>query len=322
MVNEATLAKLTRLVRESKRILVVGHQNCGDATGSVAACLIALERLGKKVTGFLPGPVPKSFQFLPRAEEIGSDASAIRWEDYDLFLCVDAGEPKMTGLQDKFASRPSTLVTVNFDHHQTNPEYGDLNVVDRSAAATCAMLYEWFQYAGFQIDQPIATCLLTGLLTDTGSFSNPATNDAALATASQLLLKGASVAQVLERVVRNKTLPELQLWGRAFERLRANDNLGLVTTVITAADIAELGATADATEGVANFLNELEGFRAIMVLKEQSDGTIKGSLRTTRDDVDVAAIAKLFGGGGHKKSAGFTVTGRLVEADNGWSIAR
>jgi len=96
--------------------------------------------------------------------------------------------------------------------------------------------------------------------------------------------------------------------------------LGLVVTVITQKDLAEFDASEDMLEGVANFLNDLEGYRAIMVLKEKPDGTVKGSLRTTRDDVDVAAVAKLFGGGGHKKAAGFSLPGKLVETEQGWKI--
>ena len=264
--------------------------------------------------------MPKSFWFLPGTEAIITDLATLNFADFDLLLCVDAGESHMTGLADRWDSRPSGMVTVNLDHHHTNPGYGDLNIVDKSAPATCAMLYDWFTVAGYPIDQRVATCLLTGLLTDTGSFSNPATNEAALATAARLLLKGALVSEVLRKVVQNRTLPELKLWGRAFERLQEDTELGLVTTVITQADLAELGGSAEALEGVANFINELEGYRAVLVLKEQADGTVKGSLRTTRDDVDVAELAKLFGGGGHKKAAGFTVTGHLVEGPQGWRV--
>jgi phosphoesterase RecJ-like protein len=92
--------------------------------------------------------------------------------------------------------------------------------------------------------------------------------------------------------------------------------------VITQADLKEFAATDEMLEGVANFLNSLEGYRAVLVLKEKSDGTVKGSLRTTRDDVDVAAIAKLFGGGGHRKAAGFTMPGRLVETEQGWRVEK
>ena len=300
--------------------MVASHANCGDATGSVTALYLILTRLGKQVTIFLPAPVPKSFRFLPRTEIIKTDPAVIKWSDYDLFLCVDAAEPKLTGLESRWSERPANLTTVNFDHHHTNTGYGDFNLVDKESAATCAMLYEWWQTAGWPIDKQVATCLLTGILTDTGSFSNPGTNEAALRTASSLILQGASVGRVLDQVVRNRTLVELKLWGRALERLQENIDLGLVTTIITQADIQELGVTTEALEGVANFLNELQGPRAVMVLKEQADGTVKGSLRTTRDDIDVAAMAKLFGGGGHRKAAGFTVPGRLVDSPSGWSI--
>jgi len=320
MIDSRLFQKLSQLVTERNRILVVSHANCGDATGAMTACRLVLQRLGKEVTIGLPQPVLKAFQFLPGAEAIVTDLASVNLSDFDLLLCVDAAEPHMAGLADRWDSRPAGLVTVNLDHHLTNPSYGDLNLVDTSAAATCAMLYDWFTAAGYPIDQPVATCLLTGLLTDTGSFVNSATNEAALATAARLLLKGALVGEVLRRVVPNRTLPELKLWGRAFERLREDPELGLVTTAITQADLTELGGGPEALEGVANFLNELEGYRAVMVLKEQADGTVKGSLRTTRDDVDVAELAKLYGGGGHKKAAGFTVSGHVVESPQGWRV--
>lgn len=321
MLNRSLILQLTRSLARAKRVLIVSHANCGDATGSVLACRFILERLGKQVVTFLPAPPPKSFRFLPKAEEIMFGQAAVDFSAYDVWLCVDLAEPKLSGFEARFYERPPGVITVNVDHHQTNPEYGDVNIVDRSASATCAMLYEWFRAAGYPIDRKVATCLLTGILTDTGSFSNPGTNEAALESAAGLLLQGASVSGVLERVVRNKTVPELKLWGRAFERLYEHPSLKLVVTIITQADLNELGATDEALEGVANFLNDLAGYRAVLVLKEKDDSTIKGSLRTTRDDVDVAAIAKLFGGGGHRKAAGFSVPGRLVETELGWQVA-
>lgn len=318
MINRNALNKLTRLVQNSHRILVGSHANCGDATGAVTACLMVLEQQGKQVTMFLPEPPLKSLMFLAETERIVSDPADISWDDYDLYLSVDAAEPKMTGLQDLYPSRPSNVTLVNFDHHHTNPGYGDIDIIDREAPATCAMLYEWFTAAGYPMDRRIATSLLTGILTDTGTFSNPATNEVALSSSAELLLRGANVSRVLQEVVRSKTLISLKVWGRALERLREHPALNIVSTVITKQDIEE--SSAESLEGLANFLNDLSGYRAIMVLKEMPDGNIKGSLRTTRDDVDVSAIAKIFGGGGHKKASGFTVPGRLVETEGGWKI--
>ncbi len=320
MLTKIKLNQLNQQVARSARILLASHQNCGDATGSMVAVYLALRRQYRQVTMFLPAPVPKSLVWLPETDKIVTDANLINLADYDLWLCVDAADQAMTGLGDKFKERPIGLTVVNIDHHLTNPGYGDINLVDYTAPAACAMIYDWFTSVGYVIDQPIATCLLTGILTDTGSFSNPATNGIALQTAADLLIKGASVGRVLGEVVYNKTLAELKLWGRALERLNVNAELEIVSTIITQQDFAELKVSVEAVEGVANFLNDLSGFKAVLVLKEQTDGTIKGSLRTTREDVDVAKLAKLWGGGGHKKAAGFTVSGKLVQTENNWSI--
>lgn len=320
MIDSVLLLRLTKLVSASQKILVASHANCGDATGAVTACRLMWRALGKEVTAFLPEPVSPSLKFLPETEAIVTDQALINFQDYDLFLSVDAAESKLTGLAEKFNDRPPQLTTVNFDHHHTNTGYGDINIVDRQAAAACAMLYEWFRYASWPINRRVATSLLTGILTDTGTFSNPATNDSALKVAADLLSRGAQASRVLQQVAGNRTLTELKLWGRVFERLREYPELGLVVTVITQDDLKEFKASDDMLEGVANFLNDLSGYRVIMVLKEKSDGTVKGSLRTTRDDVDVAAVAKLFGGGGHRKAAGFTIPGRLVETEQGWGV--
>ncbi len=321
MLAKLELNQLNQQVAQSARILLASHKNCGDATGSIVAIYLALRRQHKQVTMFLPAPVPRSLVFLPETDKIITDSNLINLADYDLWLCVDAAEPAMTGLGDKFMKRPKGLVVVNIDHHLTNPGYGDVNLIDHAAPAACAMIYDWFKSADYVVDQPIATCLLTGILTDTGSFSNPATNEIALQTAADLLIKGASARRVLGEVVYNKTLAELKLWGRALERLNVNVELEIVSTIITQQDFAELEVSMEAVEGVANFLNDLSGFKAVLVLKEQADGTIKGSLRTTREDVDVAKLAKIWGGGGHKKAAGFTVKGKLVQTENDWSIA-
>jgi len=320
MIQPQLLRRLTDLIDQSHNILVASHKNCGDASGAVTACQTVLQAQGKTVTTFLPAVVPPVFSYLVNSERVVTNPDLIDWSDYDLFLCVDAAEPHLTGLGHKFANRPSSLITVNLDHHLTNPDYGDVNIVDRSAAAACAMLAEWFLAAHYEVSPAAATSLLTGILTDTGSFCNPATNESALRQAGELLRLGANFGRFLSEVVRSKTLPELRVWGKAFERLQINNDLGIATTLITLQDLAEAGVAADAIEGVANFLNDLADVRAVLVLKEQSDGTIKGSFRTTREDVDVSALAKVLGGGGHKKAAGFTITGRLIEKNGQWQV--
>ncbi|MBU1038870.1 hypothetical protein KKC17_01380 [Patescibacteria group bacterium] len=320
MIDENLLNRLTALVTSADRILVAGHKNCGDASGAVTACQTILEEQGKKVTTFLPAVVPKVFAYLKNSERVMTDPNKINWQDYDLFLCLDSAEPNLTGLGDRWADKPEELLVVNFDHHLTNPEYGDVNIVDKSAAATCSMLVEWFLLAGYRISPAVATSLLNGILTDTGSFCNPATNQSSLSQAGELLRLGANVNRFFSEVIRSKTLSELKIWGKALERLQTNDQLGLVTTIITQQDLIETGLTGEAVEGLANFLNDLSGVKIVLVLKEQSEGTIKGSFRTTRDDIDVSLLARALGGGGHKKAAGFTVAGQLIQGLGNWQI--
>ncbi|MFZ5390671.1 MAG: DHH family phosphoesterase [Patescibacteria group bacterium] len=320
MIDKILLERLTVLVAKSNRILVASHKNCGDASGAVTACQTVLQEQGKQVVTFLPAPVPASFAYLKNSEKVITDPNVINWSDYDLFLCLDAAEPWLTGLGGKWPDKPEELTVVNFDHHLTNTGYGDLNIVDKSAAATCSMLMEWFSGAGYFINPAAATSLLNGILTDTGSFCNPATNELALNQAGELLRLGANVNRFLSEVVKSKSLLELKIWGQALERLQINDRLGLVTTIITKQDLATVGLGSDAVEGLANFLNDLSGIKAVLVLKEQSDGTVKGSLRTTHEDIDVAKLARVLGGGGHRKAAGFTVVGQLAVKDGIWQI--
>lgn len=322
MINSFELQKLVSKVKSAKRVLITSHKDCGDAAGSVIATYLALRQWGQEADMFLPSPVPAMLNFLPHTEKIITNADKINLENYDVLFCVDAGEIAMTDLADKWQKRPLSLFTINIDHHFTNPGYGDINILDKQASATTVVLLELFRQAEVTVTRDMATCLLTGIFTDTGTFSNPGTTALSLKAAADLLLKGANITKTLDQIVRTKSVTDLQLWGRALERLYVNKDLNVVTTVITQADIKELKVGSEALEGIANFLNDLSGFQAALVLKEQADGTVKGSLRTTRDDVDVSALAREYGGGGHKKAAGFTVKGSLVETSSGWSIKK
>lgn len=320
MITRFDVEKLNKSVKQANKILLASHKDCGDATGSVVATMLALRYLDKKADMFLPGPVPDGLRFLPHIEKIMTGINHIDLNQYDLFFCVDAADVYMTGLEEQWARRSLSLITINFDHHLTNPGYGDINVVDKNSSATSVMLYQWFRQAAIPVTREMATCLLTGIFTDTATFSNPGTTSMSLQASADMLVKGANPMKILDKMVNNKSINDLRLWGRALERLSVDEVLGVVATVITQADLKELAVGQEAIEGIANFLSDLSGYKAVLVLKEQDDGTVKGSLRTTRDDVDVAELAKQFGGGGHKKAAGFTIQGKLVETNKGWEV--
>lgn len=320
MITRFDVEKLHRNIRQANKILLASHKNCGDATGSVIATMLALRYLGKKTDMYLPSVVPDSFKFLPHTEQIITGKDKVDINNYDLLFCVDASDIYMTELEEQWKNRKPHLITINLDHHLTNPFYGDINVIDKEASATSVMLYEWFKIAGIPVSKAMANCLLTGIFTDTGTFSNPGTTSLSLRASADMLIRGANPTKILDKMVNNKSLNDLKLWGKALERINVDEEIGIVSTVITIRDLKELEVGPDALEGIANFLNEISGYKAALVLKEQEDGTVKGSLRTTRDDVDVAELAKQFGGGGHKKAAGFSIAGRLVETEKGWEV--
>jgi phosphoesterase RecJ-like protein len=165
----------------------------------------------------------------------------------------------------------------------------------------------------------MATSLLTGLLTDTSSFSNAATNPIAMAAASAMLAAGARHGDILRNLMHNKTIPSLKLLGKTLARLRYNPEYDMLSTYVMLEDMEGFGA--DDVEGTSNFLGATAGgCDAIMTLRELPGGTIKGSFRSIGRDV--SKLAKLMGGGGHKKAAGFTVSGRIKETPAGPMIVQ
>lgn len=319
---------LTRLHREiysnidkSARILVAIHQNPdGDAIGSGLSLINYFQRKNWPATIFsLNGPTGQ-YDFLPNIEKITNDPKVFS-EQFETIIVLDSGDLVYAGIADyidrKSSQRP---LIINIDHHHTNRLYGDLNLVDASASSTAEILFHFFDDLRIFIDKEMATCLLTGILMDTGAFSNPATTTSSLYGASKLLIEGADLKQIVAKAMKNKELKTLKLWGKAFSRLKKNKETGFTTTIITQQDMKECQTDEDAAEGVANFLNNLSDTKAVMVLMELADNRVKGSLRTTDDLMDVAKIATMFGGGGHKKAAGFTIKGSIKETTNGWQV--
>ncbi|MEK9152331.1 MAG: DHHA1 domain-containing protein, partial [Patescibacteria group bacterium] len=237
----------------------------------------------------------------------------------DVIAVFDAGDLGYAGVLDMIAAMNNHPTIINFDHHATNTNFGDINVLDVGASSTAEVVYHFLHSGNVDISREIATCLLTGILTDTGSFSNPATTASSLEAASDLLRRGASIHEVARRLMRNKPMEALRLWGLVLARLKYDAKLGVATTAIFRRDLEDSGVEEEHVEGLSNFLNSFLNAKVVLVLKELPDGKVKGSFRTA-DELDVSVIAKLMGGGGHKKAAGFTAPGRIVEGENGWRV--
>lgn len=319
MDDQILYQKLYSLFQKAQRILLITHRKPdGDAVGSTSSLFSYLTSAGKEVTAFCVSPVPDQYHFLPLADQFSTDSAAFR-RSYDLVCVLDSGDLSHAGVEDLINEMPQKPYLINIDHHATNQGYGDLNIIFVNVSSAAEIIHQFYEANRIPIRPEMATGLLTGILTDTSNFINDATNATCIQAASNLLICGARLKDITSALVNNKTIPALHLWGRAFERLRENHELGIASTVITMDDLEEADEDApDALEGLANFLAATVNIPVIMVLREMPDGYVKGSLRSSTRDV--SKIACLLGGGGHKKASGFTVKGRVVERNGIWQV--
>ncbi len=303
------------------RLTIAIHQHPdGDTLGAGLGLAHVLWAQGKDVQIFCRTLAAEQFSYLAGTDKIISAPAVFIARAPDVLVVLDSGDMGYCGIQDLVDQLLVRPFIVNIDHHATNTRYGDVNIVAVDASSTAEVLYNCLRQAGKSIPRAATNCLLTGLMTDTGAFSNLATTTGSLLAAADLVASGAKPQTVIRHNFRNRSLATMRLWGEAFQRLRKHKTMGWVVSVITQADLQTHGVSEEDTEGITNFLNSLADAEALMLLVERSDGTIKASLRTTRANVDVSRVAKLFGGGGHVKAAGFTIPGRIVRDGESWKI--
>ncbi len=313
-----------RLKHADRVLLTMTTGIDGDSIGSMLAMAHLVRHLGKPYVCHSPEPIPPMFDYLlgphPVMRELEDTV-----HDYSVVVIFDTGDVKRSPLVDELHRRDlKKTFVINIDHHPTVTKYKDkelvdLNYVDTTAGATTEIIFKILQALDIPMSDHAANSLLTGILTDTGNFSNQGTTLESLEIAAQLMAKGADHRRITNATMRNKSIGTLQLWGRALSRLAYNHQHDLVSTVVTQRDLKECGVDGDAAVGIANFLNILGEGKIALVLQEMPDGKVKGSFRTT-SEIDVAALAKQFGGGGHSKAAGFTIDGKLVKEKNGWRV--
>ncbi len=192
-------------------------------------------------------------------------------------------------------------------------------------AATTEIIYKFLQINNLKINKEIATCILVGLMADTGNFLHSNSSQEVLLVSSEMLALGASLSKIISHTVYNRNFSSLKIWGKVLENMIFNQETGLVVSALTQTEIDQLSALdktelpADLFGDISSFLNSLAGVSVALLLREK-DGVVKGSLRTSAKEINVAEIAHRFGGGGHKKAAGFIVPGHLKRTKNGWNV--
>lgn len=308
-------------VKSASNILLVSHINPdGDSLSSMLAFYKFLLKNNKKATMFVADNLPEDFNFLVNFNQIETTFVNLKNEKIDLIIFLDCGDYERSGLKDH-QEKIIMAKTINIDHHYSNNNFGNINLVMPNTSSTSEILFHFFKQLNFILDINLANLLLTGILTDTNFFVYSNANAETLKVASELIKLGAKTNIVLENIYQSAPYKNLKIFGKALARLNINQENKLATTAIFLDDLEEMRATNDDLEGLNDYLNKIYDVEGTCLLKESEHDLIKGSLRTMKNNVDVSAVAKLYGGGGHKKAAGFKVAGKIVKTEVGeWKI--
>jgi phosphoesterase RecJ-like protein len=308
--TEQDWQRATDLLREADDVVVACHVSPdGDALGSALAVGLALSRLGKRVRasfGDEPFVVPEVLDFLPGLDLLVPPAEVP--EAPELLVTFDTGSADRLGLlSDRVLAAAASLVV---DHHATNTRFGSDLLLDTTAAATAVMALELVDRLGVELDKDIATCVYTGLTTDTGSFRFSATTPDVHRVAARLLEAGVEHDLIARRIFDTKSFGYLQLLGAALSRAVLEPRL--VWTTVTAEDRRSHGVAMDAVEAVIAVLRLTAERDVAAVLKEDDAGRWIVSTRS-KGEVDVGSGCVQLGGGGHRFAAGFTGSTDLSE---------
>ncbi|PIQ77344.1 hypothetical protein COV82_04965 [Candidatus Peregrinibacteria bacterium CG11_big_fil_rev_8_21_14_0_20_46_8] len=234
---------------------------------------------------------------------------------YDCIITVDAADPSQFGsIYENFPELLHLAPVINIDHHASNSSFGKINLVDIMAPSTTVLLLPIIEALGEKLmDEDVATLLLAGLITDTGSFQNPNTTPDAFAIAAKLIGFGARQQEIIRHIYKTKQLSQLRLWGRTLTKIQHDMKYKMVWSVLTKKDFDEIGASPDQTEGVIDELMSNAPNAEIIFLLKDKDGEVKSSIRTTTSSIDASELATMFDGGGHAQAAGFPMKGINIE---------
>lgn len=306
-IGATAIEQVATELRDGERFLLTAHEGPdGDALGSLLGMHRLLTQLGKDSVMFLAAkefPLPIEYRFLP-LEEVFHEAPADMSDRTIVFLdCGNVDRMPVDFLTDGENRR------INIDHHHDNTLFGDLNLVDFEASSTAEIVYELAVLLGVEITPEMASALYVGLVTDTGKFMYENTNARTHRIAADLIEAGVAIDETYRRLYEHVPIEKLRLLSRALEGIQRHCDGSLVLAYINGADYEETGAGEEMTEGIIDHLRSIEGARVAALIRDLGDrgrAARKVSLRSSGGDVDVSAVARRHGGGGHKRAAGFS----------------
>ena len=303
----STLDNILEEIQKAETIAILTHENPdGDAIGTGLALYHALKQLGKNPDFIVP-EYPRIFEFLPGISEIKEQSNI---EKYDLAISVDCATIKMlNGFANYFEN---AKMKISIDHHGTNTMYGDINFVNPDAPACSQIMLVILEHFNVEITQEIGTCLLTGIITDTGGFKYSGVTSETFEFAAWLLNKGVNVSKIYRQVLQVKTKANFELHRIASNRLEFLENGKIAYTYITQEDEKSVNAQNGDHEGIVEIGRDIEGVE-VSIFIHQTEKGCKVSLRSN-DYVNVSDVCLLLGGGGHVRAAGCLIQGTVEQA--------
>ncbi len=311
--------EIKRAVEElcrAQRIVIAGHVNPdGDSLGCVLALTHALRAIGKEVVALSADGVPEIYSWMPGASTVVQETER---RDFDVAVVCDAGALSRIGRAGRAAVGSAPKV-IDIDHHVADGPFGDIRILDAGAAATAELIWQVIRAlsvaSGLELaSAEVATCLMTGIITDTGSFRFMNVTPRTFRLAAHLQQLGAVPAPIAELVFENRSLASIKLLGRALDSVQLSPDGRVAWAHITAKDFAALGASDAETEGIVSHVRAVKDVQIGILFREIPGKAIRVSLRA-RDGMDVNAVAAQFGGGGHRLAAGCSVDAPLAEAE-------
>lgn len=302
----------------AKSYTIIAHlQPDGDAVGSVAALASALREQGKKAYPVLVDEIPEPFQHLAKPPFLIELPPP---EEVDLCVVMDTPDSLRTGQPELLRAYAEAGKLILIDHHPRGELYRlSFSHLHNLEAASCAeLVYSLLKALSWKVSPTTATALLTGMYTDTGGFRQTNTTSDCLTAAADMLRFGAKLQKIVSELHRQQTVAHLRLAGIALERVSTHFAGAITTSHLTQADFEATGASSEDTSGIINELNVLPESQFAMLLAEEHAGIIRGTLRTGENQrTAVHRLARLLGGGGHPRAAGFNIPGKLVQTKNG-----
>lgn len=303
-MTEILDASIKRRLGEAEKILITGHiRPDGDAVGSMLGLGLSLQNAGKDVQMVLPDGLPSVFRHLEGSEFVQKETEG----EIDTFISVDCAE--FSRIHENLQS--FGFPTINIDHHITNKNYAEINLVEADSVATASILTEHLPAWGLEITKSAAAALLTGLITDTLGFRTLNMNPKAFRQAASLMEMGVDLPDLYYQALVSRSFKALRYWGAGLSRLERDRQM--VWATLSLEDRKAVGYHGNDDADLINILSAVEKSPIALIFVEQRGEVVKVSWRARGEAWDVAQVAAGFGGGGHRAAAGATINGSLNE---------